>query len=53
MTCPNSQHKGAVRQSDLHAFAMVPRTPTGPNLDGPSLKGGGSKNVPDPCSADA
>jgi hypothetical protein len=39
---PNAQDKSAVRQSGLHAFAMVPRTPAASSLDDPSLTGGGS-----------
>jgi hypothetical protein len=39
---PSIQHKSAVRQNGLHAFAMVPRAPAGSTLDDPSLTGGGS-----------
>src|ERR1700688_2310572 len=39
---PSGQHKSAVRQSGLHAFAMVPRAPAASSLDDASLTGGGS-----------
>ena len=39
---PSIQHKSAVRQNALHAFAMVPRAPAGSSLDDPSFTGGGS-----------
>jgi hypothetical protein len=39
---PNGQHKSAVRQSGIHAFAMVPSTSASSSLDDPSLTGGGS-----------
>jgi hypothetical protein len=39
---PSVQQKSAQRQSGVHAFAMVPRTPAATSLDDPSLTGGGS-----------
>ena len=38
----NSHGKITVRQSGLHAFAMVPGPQAGPNPNDPALTGGGS-----------
>lgn len=38
----NGHERIAVRRSGLEAYAMVPRTQSGPSVDNPALTGGGN-----------